>query len=330
MNPSHSDVVHGHVVHAEDEPLERLPEPAQPAGGPAGLIAGVGEVVRAALRLAALARRHAGPLAIAATPLARVVVGTTDRVPVALRVDGRDVEPEALAAGAPHAGGHLVVLIPGAGEDEQAWQAGSDSTGATYADRLAATLGWTPVLLRHDRGHEVAATGVVLSSLLQRLVDSWPVPVERIALVGHGTGGLVVRSAGGLRALTDGPWQDLVTDVVLLGTPTLGVTAQSLSGSVGRRVDEQLAGIAVVDAAVLDAPLLEHARYVAINDVVSTRANPIGRLVGDLLWWRHRTPGRPRQARDLFPTAERFEVSAAGAPLANHPEVHSALLDWLA
>ncbi len=332
MSHPQSQVVHGHVVHSEDEPLERVPRATHPAAAPAGLLSGVGEVVRAALRVAALARRHSGPLALAAAPLARVVTGTAGRAPVALRVGGRDLAPDAdlLARAHPGAGGHLLVLVPGAGEDERVWDGGVDRTGATYADRLAATLGWTPLVLRHDHGHEVAATGVVLASLLQRVVDGWPVPVERIALVAHGSGGLVVRAAGGLHASTDLGWQHLVSDVVLLGTPTLGVTAPSLSGAVGRQLDEQLAGIAVVDQVLLDAPPLGHARYVAVNDTVSTRADPLGGLVGGLLWWRHRTPGRPRQAHDLFPTADRFVVEAAGAPLVNHPEVHRALLDWLA
>ncbi len=42
----------------------------------------------------------------------------------------------------------------------------------------------------------VRANGVALAALMQRVVDEWPVPVTRVALVGHSMGGLVIRAAG--------------------------------------------------------------------------------------------------------------------------------------
>lgn len=276
---------------------------------------------REALRRAAPVARLAGPPA-----------GRTVRRALAVRVGGRDLvpDPESLAAAYPDATGRILVLVPGAGEDERVWQTGVEQTGASYGDRLAALLGWTPVTLRHDPGADLSVTGLELGGLLQQLVDGWPVPAERIVLLGHGAGGLVARGACGVQSLGATPWRPLVTELIALGTPHLAAWQQPVTRGVGRVIDEALAGIVVVGRDVVDVPALPGVDYLLITDRTQTRGNPIGRALGELLWWRHRLPATRREVQDLFPTAERFEVSTGTQPLANHTDVHDALLRWLA
>lgn len=269
-----------------------------------------------------LLHQLAGPLQRLAGPTAARAL----RRPLAVRHAGRDLEPtpEKLAAAFPDATGRMLVLVPGVGESEQVW-----GTSPTYGERLQGVHGWTPVSLRHGADTTLGESAVVLSALLQQLVDSWPVPVERIVLLGHGLGGLAARNAAGVRPLGVTPWPSLVTEVIALGSPYLAVDeAPSVPavGTVGRRLDQALAGIVVADQQIVDAPLIEGADYLLITDRIATRSNPMGRVVGDMLWWRHR--GR-RRVQELFPTAERFALPTTQEPLANHRDIHDALLRWL-
>ena len=104
-------------------------------------------------------------------------------IPMAARVGGRDVEVEhGLADAYPGATGHLVVFLHGLCENEAYWNFHRDRTGTTYGEALAGQ-GWTPVFLRANTGLPLRENGVALAALMQGLVDAWPVPVTRIALV---------------------------------------------------------------------------------------------------------------------------------------------------
>lgn len=274
------------------------------------------------------------PLSIAAGPLGRAAMqprSEPDRPPVAVRSLGEDVEltAEDIDVAYPHATERLVVFVPALGEDESSWRRASEKVGGTYGSRLAALLDWTPVFLRADDTVPVNESAVALSALLQQLVEAWPVDVRRVVLVGHAGGGLVARGACGVRAFGEQAWADLVTEVVLLGTPHLVARPQRMTRKLARDLDEKLAGIITEGDAVVDVPPLDGARYVLITDTVTVNPNTAGRVLGDMLWWRQRATFRHRRARDLFPTAERHEVSTAEHPLVNHPDVHGALLAWL-
>jgi hypothetical protein len=270
-------------------------------------------------------------------------------IPMAVRSGGRDVAlgREGVAAAFPAATGRLVVLLHGLCEDETAWSLGRDRRGTTYADGLAA-IGWTPVLLRANTGLGLRVNGAALSSVLQALVDAWPVPVERIALVGHSMGGLVLRAAADVVGDRPVPWADRVSDVVTLGTPHLGAplargvgdgarllaTVPELA-AFGRILDWRSAGVHdLVEGLAEDVAPLPHARYrLVAGTVTRSPGHPVGAWVGDLLVRvpsAHGRSGRRGPRIELFPGAEVLHVPGADHfDLLNHPRVHDRLLEWL-
>lgn len=275
-------------------------------------------------RAAAVARRE--------TPLDRFLPDRTDAPPVTVRSAGEEVSlaPDEVERTYPHATGRMAVFVSSVGASEKSWSAHTDQLGGTYASRLASMLGWTPVFVRVDAEATVSEAGVALAAALQRLSEEWPVGLERIAVLGHGAGGLVGRAACGLRTLGERPWSRLVTDVLVLDTPTLAREAgRRVANRAAAGLDALLAGVTDATAAGLDVPLLDHARYVVVTDEAKSEGNPIGRALGSLLWWRQRAVGRRQEARMLFPEAEHFTVSTREFGLANHPDVHSFLLSWL-
>ncbi len=269
-------------------------------------------------------------------------------IEMAVRAGGRDVAPTAtgLAGAFPGASGRVVVLLHGLCESEEAWGAQRHERGTTYAEELAAQ-GWTPVLLRANTGLPLRENGVALAALLQRLVDRWPVPVERVALVGHSMGGLVSRAAGAVAA-GDGrphPWTRLVTDVVMLGSPHFGAPlaigvghgSRALArlpetAAFGRLLDWRSRGVHdLVVGLGEDVAPLPHARYRLVAATVTrSERHPVGWLLGDLLVRAESAYGR-RAGRALFPDGETLHVGGAGhLALLNHPEVAQALRRWLA
>ncbi|MDF9716865.1 hypothetical protein [Nocardioides sp. ChNu-99] len=334
-----------------------------------GVYGGIGAGLRAAARgTTALAAGGRGP-SIEAHPAGRHLraavngligdrLAAEDRrmaIPLAARVDGRDVEPThaALAAAYPGAGPRVAVLLHGLGESEAIWTLGREARGTTYPEELEAA-GWTPVLLRMNTGLGLRVNGVALAALLARLVEEWPVPVERMALVGHSMGGLVVRAASAVRTegAGDGPdardWTERVTDVVTLGTPHRGAPLAGLvgdgssllgglaeTGAFGRILDERSVGIRdLVEGLGHDVPLLPHARYRLVSATLTrSPRHPLGRLVGDLLVREHSAYGRRAGAGDVFADADVDTLHVGGVDhfaLVNHPDVARALARWLA
>ncbi len=268
-------------------------------------------------------------------------------VPLAVRRDGRDVplHSDALRSAYPEATGRVVVLLHGLSESESSFDRHRDVVGTTYAETLSA-LGWTPVLLRANTGLPLRVNGVALSSLLQQLTEAWPVPVDRLALVGHSMGGLIARAACAVRSEESRPWHDAVTDVVTLGTPHLGAPLASGVGSgaraltrlpetaaFGRILDQRSAGVLdLVEGLDDDVPPLPHARYHLVSATLTrSPRHPVGRFLGDLFVRQPSAYGRSPRRHGLFPGADELHLPRTGHfDLLNHPRVHAALRDWLA
>ena len=175
------------------------------------------------------------------------------------------LERAALRSSLPGATPRLLVLLHGLCMNDLQWR----RAGHDHGDALARDLGYTPVYLHYNSGLGVSTNGRLLALLMERLVDAWPVPIERLVMMGHSMGGLVARSAihhgalirrGGLR------WPARVSDLVCLGTPHQGAPLERA----GHGVD------LLLSAAPYAAPLarLGMVRSAGINDL------RLGNIVG--------------------------------------------------
>lgn len=166
-------------------------------------------------------------LAATANPLA---------TPMSLRRDGRrlTIETDALAAALPDAGGRLLVLVHGLCMNDLMWTRAGHDHGAF----LAREAGFTPVYLRYNTGQPIAVNGRELAQQLGQLVAQWPRPLERIVLLGHSMGGLVIRSALHEATLAAQRWPGQVADLVFIGTPHHGAPLERA----GHGIDVLLGG----------------------------------------------------------------------------------------
>jgi pimeloyl-ACP methyl ester carboxylesterase len=142
----------------------------------------------------------------------------------------------------------VVVFVHGLGNHESMW-------GQSYLE-AARSQGATPLTVRYTTGQAIADSGAELADLLDRLVGTWPVAVERIVLVGHSMGGLVIRE-GLARA---GHWRGLVSDVITLGTPHAGAPLERVA----------VRGLALAASVPVTAP------FAALGDERSTGIKDLG------------------------------------------------------
>jgi pimeloyl-ACP methyl ester carboxylesterase len=156
------------------------------------------------------------------------------------------------------AGPRPLVLLHGLCMNDLQWQRNDHDHGAG----LAREAGYTPVYLHYNSGLSVSTNGRILAQQMERLLDAWPVPIERMAMIGHSMGGLVARSAlhhavliqrGALR------WPARIDDLISLGSPHQGAPLESA----GHGVD------VLLGAAPYAAPLarLGKMRSAGINDL---------------------------------------------------------------
>ena len=140
---------------------------------------------------------------------------------MALHSGGRalPLNREALATALPEAGEKLLVLIHGLCMNDLQWRR---SNGHDHGEALAAALGFTPVYLHYDSGLHVSTNGRALANRLEQLLEQWPRPIARFAIVGHSMGGLVARSALHYGRAAKQHWPDRLDDLAFLGTPHHG------------------------------------------------------------------------------------------------------------
>lgn len=113
---------------------------------------------------------------------------------------------------------HLLLLIHGLCMNDTQWRRNGQDHGAY----LSKALGCTPVYLRYNSGLHTSESGRELAAMLEQLAAAWPVPLERITIVGHSMGGLVARSAVQIAREAGQRWPGLLRDLVFLGTPHHG------------------------------------------------------------------------------------------------------------
>jgi pimeloyl-ACP methyl ester carboxylesterase len=285
--------------------------------------------------------------------------------PISVRVAGTAIPPElgAVAEAFPDATPRPVVFLHGLMETEFAWRLGSRRARGTYGAGLARDLGCTPVYVRYNSGRHVSENGASLAELLEDLLESWPVEVSEVALVGHSMGGLVARSACHQASEQGLRWAAKVRHVVSLGSPHMGAPlaqgvhyasaalgalpeTRPLAGFLRRRsggirdlrlgslVDEDWRDLdpdALRAVACQEVPLLDGATHCFVTATVTqSPKHPLGRLVGDTLVLQPSGSGLSRSRRIGFRDEDGLHVGGTHhLALLNHPAVYPRLRDWL-
>ena len=150
-------------------------------------------------------------LAATGNPLALSTAMRINGRPLAL---GQPAWSSTLASASPR----LLVQVHGLCMNDLQWR----HRGHDHGEHLAVEHGYTPVNLHYNSGLSIASNGRVFSNLLQQLLDGWPVPIERFAIVGHSMGGLVARAAILEATRRSQPWVKRLDQIVFLGTPHHG------------------------------------------------------------------------------------------------------------
>jgi len=225
----------------------------------------------------------------------------------------------------------VVVFVHGLFHTEEGWRFGTPSR-PSYPDRLRDELGLTPVTVRYNTGLRVADNGTALAGLLADLVAAWPVPIERLVLVGHSMGGLVIHRA--LASAYDEGWRSLVTDVVTLGSPhsgspiarAVGRAQLLLAGSDRTRWAAEL--LDVRSLGIRDMELGHHPG--AVSDDGIRRRFVVG-VTEDLLpiAVAHALGDLVVPVSSASVDGEGDLVRANHLTLLNHPQVHEHLVAWL-
>ena len=142
-------------------------------------------------------------------------------LPMELVCDGQVLDLAALPA-LPNAQPRLLIILHGLCRNDLQWSVAEQGQTVNQGLSMAQALGATPLFLRYNSGRHISDNGRELSTLLQRLHQAWPVPVNQISLLGHSMGGLVARSALWAASTEGHSWAQQVRHLVTLGTPHHG------------------------------------------------------------------------------------------------------------
>jgi pimeloyl-ACP methyl ester carboxylesterase len=150
-------------------------------------------------------------LAASANPLA---------IPMQLRRNGHPLAltTKGLAAGIPAPTGKILLLVHGLCMNDLQWC----RNGHDHGEALAGAGGYTSLYLHYNSGEHVSRNGHEFADMLETLLQAWPVPVEKLAIVGHSMGGLLARSACHYGQLAGHGWLKHLRQLVFLGTPHHG------------------------------------------------------------------------------------------------------------
>lgn len=275
-------------------------------------------------------------------------------IAMALRHQGQalPLDRDALAARVPAARPTLVLGLHGLCMNDLLWQ----REGQDHVAALAGALGATPLYLHYNSGLPIVENGRQFAGLMQRLLQAWPQPVQRVVLLTHSMGGLVARRALQQALADDQDWPSRVSDLVFLGTPHHGAPLERA----GHGVDRLLEGLPYPLSHAAPLARLGRLRSAGITDLRHGLSVPLhaavplptgprcwavaatlgeghgalqGRLLGDGLVPVDSALGRHRDPRRALgiPLAQQAVVRDTGhLALLSSPAVAAQLRQWLA
>lgn len=118
--------------------------------------------------------------------------------------------------------GKVLLLIHGLCMNDLQWRVQGEDRDFSHADGLERDLGYSPVFLRYNSGLHISQNGRDLSTMLETLIEQWPVPIEDLTVVAHSMGGLLIRSAFHYSEQDGLDWPGHLRNIVFLGTPHHG------------------------------------------------------------------------------------------------------------
>jgi len=282
------------------------------------------------------------------------------RNPLAIRMSLRRagstlrLQHDTLSGVFPDARSHVVVMVHGLCMNDRQWMRDGHDHGAA----LARDLDCTPLYLHYNSGLPISLNGRRFARMMERLVAQWPVPIERISVVGHSMGGLVARSAC-LHAAHEGhAWLGRLDAIVFLGTPHRGaplergghwfetlLAVSPYSAPFARLGKIRSAGITDLrhsavfgpgseadQAGAHIPPLPSGVRCLAIGATLGRRTGDLkDRLVGDGIVPLASALGRGgRGAPALFPhDAQWISYETGHLELLERPSVYAQIRCWL-
>ncbi|RFF28610.1 MULTISPECIES: alpha/beta hydrolase [unclassified Wenzhouxiangella] len=270
-------------------------------------------------------------------------------IPMSFRLGGESLalERPALAERIEAPTGKLLIAVHGLCMNDLHWETAGENGERRpgVPARLSSALGYTPLYLHYNSGRRVSENGNDFATLLEALVETWPVPVESITILGHSMGGLVARSALD-RGLRQGlRWPGSLERMVYLGTPHHGAPLEraghrfeSLLGmSPYSAPFKRLGGIrsaGIIDLRHGGLPVSSAGvEEFAIAATARTRAGGLtGGFLGDELVPLDSALGQhpdPAQALDIPEDRRRILTGAGHWALMHHPEVYRSLRRWL-
>ncbi|MEO1083470.1 MAG: alpha/beta hydrolase [Acidobacteriota bacterium] len=150
--------------------------------------------------------------------------------------DGEDLDD--LAARRPELfTSKALLMVHGLCLDDFSWRpTPSGADGGAGGDRIdlsrsvADAVESTPVYARYNTGLHISENGRRLAGALEGLVKAWPTSMERLDVVAHSMGGLVVRCAYQQAVDRGLSWPGAVDSIIFLGTPHHGAPLEKLGG----------------------------------------------------------------------------------------------------
>lgn len=260
------------------------------------------------------------------------------------------VGSQSLAEALPNASPRIAVFVHGLATTEWSWCLGAEAhygdPAVNFGSLLERDQGYTALYVRYNTGCDIEDNARDLSHLLQTLIDTYPIEIEDLTLIGHSMGGLVTRHACHLAETQGMSWSEDVKRVFYLGSPHHGAALAKLGHSTARLLgaidlpatrilsrilEGRSAGIKDLSQGVLssqwgDTIPLAHANHHFIAATVTREADHlVAHLIGDLLV-RVPSASGPTHREEHFD----IEVSHHGGMmhfhLQNHPAVYERIL----
>ena len=128
------------------------------------------------------------------------------------------LDKESLQKTYPKINGKILLMVHGSCMNDIRWTRKEHNHGLT----LAKELHKKPIYLNYNSGRHISDNGQNLNELLEKLVLSWPVPIEELNIIAHSMGGLVSRSALYYGQQQENSWTKNLKKIIFLGTPHHG------------------------------------------------------------------------------------------------------------